>query len=94
MPLSPGELYDALTAALDRAPALAWLTRAPVIWLTRPHLTIGERSWKAAAGDPGAYGYTWRQARQMRRTLLQVMADAESPLEDLIRRHGGTFGLR
>jgi hypothetical protein len=83
--VTPLQLDDALTTALA---ATRWRWTAPLrrrryaIWLTCPTVTIGGLRWRGTAWDRRGFGYTRRQARQMRQALKPVLRGCE--LESLV----------
>lgn len=90
MPLSAPQLFDVLDAAITDAsmhrPRLRPLRRRPVVWFTTGTIRIDEREWAAVRRDGDRYGYTLRQARQMRDALLPVLAAYTAHLEAAARR--------
>jgi hypothetical protein len=94
MPLTPGELYDALGGELDRASRWdSWRPWKPVVWLTRPTVHVRDRTWDAVAVHNGHHGYSARQARAIRAALAEMMRDRAPELERAIAFHAQTMGF-
>lgn len=89
---SPMDFFDHLDEAITRAgfanrvPLIA----RPVIWSDRPDVTIAGRHWRARTtqrlpAGRARYGFTLRQARQMRHALRPILASREVAIEAMLR---------
>jgi hypothetical protein len=92
MPLTPPQFHAVLTGALDRASLWDRLLRRPIIRLVRPTVTIRGRVWQAVSGSGEDWGYTARQARQMRDALDQLMQETPGA-EETVRFWADRLGL-
>lgn len=75
--LKPLQLDDALAAGLGRTSPTwrgLWSGKRYAIWLTRHNVLIGRRKWDHKIYDERGFGYSRRQAKQMRRALRPVIA--------------------
>lgn len=83
------ELFDAADAAAAARPAAWWNRQPPVLWLSGPVVTVGERTWKARhhgqRDGQDVHGFTPRQCAQIRKALLPVLKLYGTPLEDIAR---------
>ena len=91
MPLTYGQLYDALTAALERASWQDRLLGRGVIHLDRPRVRLGTMSWSSVGGQGDSWGYNARQVRQMRRQALLMMRAVDPA--GAVAAHANRLGL-
>lgn len=85
MPLTPVDLDEMLAVGLEANP---WSWRRPFraryVRLPASAIAIRGRTWYAILDDPGSWGYTPRQVRQMRKELRHVLQAYVQSLENAI----------
>lgn len=85
MGLTPTNLDELLVTGLE---ASRWDWRHPFrrryVMLPARGVRIRLQLWHSVSGEPGHWRYTRRQAREMHKALLPILARYEKPLYDLI----------